>query len=1012
MTPEHAFTVLDALFSKLGSLQRPQLPASPSFGETNRPVQEDSSFESISEAIWTLRNNDAEPALQEFFDQAFSSLYAQVTKSIEKEEDMVLTLTPQLGFVNRIIHATYHAWTRSRRDSWTSSSDSVSEPGILFGSIVSQLLEPVWIFFRDIRQQQGNDVDGSQEDEKNMCVLLQVEIILASLLPTLLTICVSSKTHLLGFMDFFYLVVRIFDEALLPIHLSPECDEGVIHLVAGLLALFQTFETLDHVHLVTAIQDQLLSGLFSSDILERTIRSLQATNSNLVATVTYERFVERLLCLGGIFTESVPEEEAIRTTMAGDTLPGLGVLATFNLWESIPLFFANEKSLDHLYGASWVQLSYVYVTLDRFIDPKGADRRPFSFATILEGLQYSVQGAEERSLSHSILTVHVEELLEWFWSHDGKPLQCSTAKDPPDTLLGMMFMLLEKEFSLGVTAGIGQRRLLSNDSKMDRVIQLFLKCPVALSSIKTIFRDICRLLESTPMDAGHVDPRWRILCVVCSIIKSFASYLLTPTLTTARAGARSRQEDATAKEFEFRICEEIVDIAIMLCVSGQAVESGKYNEKVVEVALDYVWEMLDTVVPLLKPCNGKVPLVKWEGYQNLKRECILKDQPELLSSLWDTVHDLTDRLLSPHITFSDMGHNQGHGRADWQETWSCVADCAVEVMLLLHNAHSRFPDLVALTIEEDRALMVHFCLELMDELTKAHQIAYQPQPASDPRVLACALVPWVTKMLGENPEPGLGNEGAKDLMAWLEMLLDGLCDSLLREADDALAWVALQVYMNALLSCFHPGPPSSSSVASSSASSTRLELNIYPAPDESLSHSWIRLRLKYQGHKELLTGLWWRWNAAAKVLFDQIQQRALQAEREAVNPRSPFFGRSRVQGQQDGSEGFRSDAQDLSRLGRIVSDILTLMRMIVHEGLKQGQLCRQLDLESVSWIMDLIDSKPVTDAAQILRDLSAVASASAPTKAVAGESNVFVASLNELAKLREECVRVHARYRY
>lgn len=65
--------------------------------------------------------------------------------------------------------------------------------------------------------------------------------------------------------------------------------------------------------------------------------------------------------------------------------------------------------------------------------------RPFSFVVILEGLQYSVQGAEDGSLSYAMLTLHVEEVLAWFWSHDGGTyLQEYAAKDPPDTLLGMV----------------------------------------------------------------------------------------------------------------------------------------------------------------------------------------------------------------------------------------------------------------------------------------------------------------------------------------------------------------------------------------------------------------------------------------------------------------------------------------------------------------------------------------------------------------------------------------------
>ena len=68
------------------------------------------------------------------------------------------------------------------------------------------------------------------------------------------------------------------------------------------------------------------------------------------------------------------------------------------------------------------------------------------------------------------------------------------------------------------------------------------------------------------MDAGQVDPRWRILCVVCSVIKSFAG-----CLPSAAAG----QEEDASNEFQFRVCEEVVDISIALCVSGQAVEAGR-----------------------------------------------------------------------------------------------------------------------------------------------------------------------------------------------------------------------------------------------------------------------------------------------------------------------------------------------------------------------------------------------------------------------------------------------------
>src|SRR5688572_26325875 len=82
MTPEQAITVLNALSSKLGFVQRSRLSSVPPLsGETSELVQEDPSFDTISGAIWTLGNNDAGPTLQVFFDQVFSSLYGKLLLS-------------------------------------------------------------------------------------------------------------------------------------------------------------------------------------------------------------------------------------------------------------------------------------------------------------------------------------------------------------------------------------------------------------------------------------------------------------------------------------------------------------------------------------------------------------------------------------------------------------------------------------------------------------------------------------------------------------------------------------------------------------------------------------------------------------------------------------------------------------------------------------------------------------------------------------------------------------------
>jgi hypothetical protein len=136
--------------------------------------------------------------------------------------------------------------------------------------------------------------------------------------------------------------------------------------------------------------------------------------------------------------------------------------------------------------------------------------------------------------------------------------------------------------------------------------------------------------------------------------------------------------------------------------------------------------------------------------------------------------------------------------------------------------------------------------------------------------------------------------------------------------------------MKALLSCFHQGPSSSFALASISTTKTKLGLVVYPAPQESLTYTWIRSRIKYQGHKEFLTNLWRRWNAAARALLGRIQQRdSLQMEKETKNLALAVTScrHTRDPGSQDECEGSKFDARDLSQLSRVVSDILTLMRM-------------------------------------------------------------------------------------
>lgn len=67
--------------------------------------------------------------------------------------------------------------------------------------------------------------------------------------------------------------------------------------------------------------------LVSSDIIERTLRSLEVVTSDTTVAIC-EQFIAHLLCLGGIFCEPTPED-AMWETNAGNILPDPSVLTTF-----------------------------------------------------------------------------------------------------------------------------------------------------------------------------------------------------------------------------------------------------------------------------------------------------------------------------------------------------------------------------------------------------------------------------------------------------------------------------------------------------------------------------------------------------------------------------------------------------------------------------------------------------------------------------------------------------------
>ncbi|KAF9899489.1 hypothetical protein EC991_008800 [Linnemannia zychae] len=369
MTPKQAFAILNAIFSELkvpspqqiSSSSQSQFLPSPfgEFGPYKKQQQEEEvvvenfSATSIAQIICTIRDdtNDGRVLIQEFFDAVFHFLYGQLTQSAERDD---IDLASQFGIVNEIIHAAHIACGKTSGLDPCPPEDMDSELRMVFSSIFTQLLEPLWGLMRDLRQRESGR--SFEEDERGGCGLLQ----------------------------------------------------------------------------------------------ERTLQSLQAaspSDSDVVVTTT-KRFVGALMIMGGVFCESPASEGAMWGTKAGDVLPDLDVLATFelhelwidykSLWESIPTLFANEPRFDHLYGTSWIQLVYIYVSLDQVFDPTGTQRRPFSLTKIISGLQRSVHGRDSSSMAYGVLMLHVEEILQWLWRHDGTSIQDLVSKELPEVQLVMV----------------------------------------------------------------------------------------------------------------------------------------------------------------------------------------------------------------------------------------------------------------------------------------------------------------------------------------------------------------------------------------------------------------------------------------------------------------------------------------------------------------------------------------------------------------------------------------------
>ncbi|KAF9923754.1 hypothetical protein FBU30_006189 [Linnemannia zychae] len=95
------------------------------------------------------------------------------------------------------------------------------------------------------------------------------------------------------------------------------------------------------------------------------------------------------------------------------------------------------------------------------------------------------------------------------------------------------------------------------------------------------------------------------------------------------------------------------------------------------------------------------------------------------------------------------------------------------------------------------------------------------------------------------------SDSMKNMLLWLDILLNALSDSTLREVDNTIVWKTLHLYAKTLFSFFEKVTCLSAPLWSKSKIDLADSLEIRTGAIQS----WIQLRLEYQGLKEYLMGL-------------------------------------------------------------------------------------------------------------------------------------------------------------
>ncbi|KAG0257837.1 hypothetical protein BG011_003733 [Mortierella polycephala] len=466
----------------------------------------------LCNAFQIINYEDTRQILSQFFRRLFGQVYESLISAPGVE------LASRLELVSDIICAVHQA---SAIDKYNADQSRQANIPVLHALIVN-LLEPTWILLDRIRVR-GN-AKHTEDQTPSFHSLLRVEEVMATILIAFCKVTELQRhwrPHMLRVVS---LVASLYDECILPMHLSSRCTLDPSHLFSGILALFQLFKELHSFESIQRAYKQLVARLCASDAVERALHTMQAASA-VVHVASCKGLIVTILESIGVFCDPAQD---VAFTRPGDLLPRLDALATLNynelpslmvpgdglnsnllhlhhenqrwaiaflymqlafarypavargLTESISSMVIKETTLGHLYGASWIQLVWIYIKLDYGDDKSRFQTKPFTYSKFTNGLRISIRDSEG-GFARRLLTRHLEEILIWLWKHEC--LHSDETLRMSNNLILEMMMIWIMGHSPPV---LSHRPTLKNGTKIEHISKTILMFPCAIESIKVV----------------------------------------------------------------------------------------------------------------------------------------------------------------------------------------------------------------------------------------------------------------------------------------------------------------------------------------------------------------------------------------------------------------------------------------------------------------------------------------------------------------------------------------------